>query len=357
MKARLDALRNTLDTAGVEALYVTNLTNIRYLTGFTGSTALLFVDSGDARLFVDPRYHVQAEQQARDVRVARCSNSLEKEALAAVESSGTARLGFEAAHMTVAARDRIAGSLSGLNLVPTSGLIEELRRVKDSAEIAAIRRACALTDDLFVWILDSLKPGIREIDIALNLEFEMRRRGAEAVGFSSIIASGENGAKPHAGASEKPLEVGDLLTMDFGARLDGYNSDITRTVAIQKVDDRQKEIYGIVLEAQRKASAALKPGLSCVDADRVARDCIASYGYGEYFGHGLGHSLGLDVHDGFRLSPMADPQCVITAGEVWTVEPGIYIEGWGGVRIEDDVLVTEAGPEILNAAPKELIVV
>jgi Xaa-Pro aminopeptidase len=194
------------------------------------------------------------------------------------------------------------------------------------------------------------------VDIALELEYQMRKRGAEAVGFASIIGSGENGAKPHAGASDRALQDGDFVTMDYGARVDGYNSDITRTVAIGHVTDKQIAVYNTVLEAQKAAAAALRPGLSCVAADAVARDIIRDAGYGDYFGHGLGHSLGMDVHDGARLSPAAAESERVQVGEVWTIEPGIYIPDWGGVRIEDDVLVTENGPEILTKAPKELIV-
>lgn len=352
---RLNSLRDRFEDAGVEALYVSNLINVRYLTGFTGSTALLFVTRDGAKIFVDPRYWVQAEQQVRGAEVVKCGAALNKEAMAVVREMGLSRLGFEANHLTVAARDTLAEQLPDLEIVATRGIIEEMRLTKDAQEIAATQRACALVDELFDWILGRLKPGVRELDIALDLEHEMRRRGAEAVGFASIIASGVNGAKPHAGASEKPLEAGDFVTMDFGARLDGYNADITRTVAIGHVTDKQREVYDVVLRAQMAAVDALRPGIGYVEADKVARDIIAEAGYGEYFGHGLGHSLGMEVHDGARLSPAA-PEGNVRPGEIWTVEPGIYIPDWGGVRIEDDVLVTDGAPRVLTHAPKELIV-
>jgi len=355
MKARLDTLREKLASEKLDALYVSNLTNVRYLTGFTGSTALLFVTADGAKVFVDPRYWVQAEQQVKNAEVVKCSTGLSQEAFGAVKALNLGRLGFEAGHLTVAARDSLAEQLPDVELVATKDVLESMRLVKDAHEIEATRKACALVDELFTWIQSRLKPGVREVDIALDLEHEMRRRGAEAVGFASIIASGVNGAKPHAGASGKVIEEGDLVTMDFGARVDGYNADITRTVAISRVTDKQREVYEVVLRAQQAAVDALKPGITYVEADKVARDIIAEAGYGDYFGHGLGHSLGMDVHDGARLSPAA-PEGQVRPGAIWTIEPGIYIPDWGGVRIEDDVLVTDGNPRVLTQSPKDLIV-
>lgn len=357
MNDRISALRAKFDTAGIDALYVSNIVNVRYLTGFTGSTAMLFVGRDTASIFVDSRYWLQAEAQVKGADVIRCGVAMANEAFEAVSAMPFDRLGYDAGNLTVASYDKLAEKLPAKTLVKTAGLVEALRLVKDSGEVAAIERACALTDALFTEILDFLKPGVREVDVALELEYQMRKRGAEAAGFASIIASGQNGAKPHAGASEKPIESGDLVTMDFGACLDGYNSDITRTVAVGAITDEQRKVYDIVLKAQLAAVDALRPGVSCVDADKVARDIISEAGYGDNFGHGLGHSLGLDVHDGARLSPAADPECKVQAGEVWTIEPGIYVPGWCGVRIEDDVLVTDSGPRILTHAPKELITV
>jgi Xaa-Pro aminopeptidase len=266
------------------------------------------------------------------------------------------RLGFEAGNLTMSAFDKLAKELPSKTLVKTENLVEALRLLKDSGEIAAIERSCALVDETFNEILNFIKPGVTEADIAIELEYRMRKHGADAPGFETIIASGKNGAKPHAQPSEKAVENGDFVTMDFGARLNAYNSDITRTVAVGAITDEQRKVYDTVLKAQKAAVAALRPGITCVDADKVARDIIAEAGYGEYFGHGLGHSLGLDVHDGARLSPSAEPEAKVRPGEVWTIEPGIYVPDFCGVRIEDDVLVTESGSRVLTHAPKELIV-
>lgn len=355
MKSRLHTLRGKMASDSLDALYVSNLINVRYLTGFTGSTAMLFVYPDAARIYVDPRYWVQADQQVSGAEVVKCGTGLAREAYEALRSAGPKRLGFEALHLTVAARDALAENLPGVELAPTVGLIEAMRLVKDAGEIEAIRKACALVDELFAWIQPRLRPGTREVDIALDLEHEMRRRGAEAVGFATILASGENGAKPHAGVSEKPLAAGEFVTMDFGARLDGYNADITRTVAIGEVSEKHREVYDVVLRAQGAAVEAMRPGAGYVEVDAVARDIITEAGYGEYFGHGLGHSLGLEVHDGARLSPAA-PEGAVRPGEVWTIEPGIYIPGWGGVRIEDDVLVTDGAPRVLTRATRELLI-
>ena len=267
MKDRLNTLREKIASENLDALYVSNLTNVRYLTGFTGSTALLFVAADGARLFVDPRYWVQADQQVGNAEVVKCGTGLNKEAFEAVKGMNLARLGFEANHLTVAARDTLTEQLPDVELVPVKELLEGMRLVKDAHEIEATRKACALVDELFTWIRDRLIPGVREVDIALDLEHEMRRRGAEADGFASIVASGVNGAKPHAGASDKPIETGDFVTMDFGARVDGYNADITRTVAIGRVSDKQREVYDVVMRAQKAAVDALKPGIGALSAE------------------------------------------------------------------------------------------
>lgn len=355
MKSRMDRLREKFDGAEVDALYLEDRYHVRYLTGFTGSTAVLVVTKHGARLFLDPRYWVQGARQVSGAEIVECGAGMTKEAQEAIRDMRIPRLGFDATGLTVARRDALADAMPETKLIATAGLVEDLRLVKDANEIAATKRACALVDEMFDSIQDMLKPGVLERDIALELEYRMRKHGAERIGFDSIIAAGENGAKPHAEPSERPLRYGDLVTMDFGARVDGYNADITRTVAIGEVSDKQRDVYDVTLRAQKAAVAALKPGISYVDADKVARDIIADAGYGEFFGHGLGHSLGLEVHDGARLSPAA-PEGYVRAGEIWTVEPGIYIPDWGGVRIEDDVLVTANGPEVLTHAPKELLV-
>jgi Xaa-Pro aminopeptidase len=274
MITRLNALRAKFDKADIDALYVSNIVNVRYLTGFTGSTAMLFVTRDNAFIYVDSRYWLQAEAQVSGAEVVRCGVTVANEALEAVAAMPFERMGYEAANLTVSALDKLTTQLSGKQLIKTEALVEDLRLIKDDSEIAAVQAACALTDALFDEILGFIKPGVREVDIALELEYQMRKRGAQEVGFASIIASGANGAKPHAGASEKMVEAGDFVTLDFGARLNGYNSDITRTVAVGAISNEQRSVYDVVLKAQEAAVAALRPGISCVNADKVARDII-----------------------------------------------------------------------------------
>jgi Xaa-Pro aminopeptidase len=225
--------------------------------------------------------------------------------------------------------------------------------VKDAGELAVIREAVALADQTFTHILPHLKPGVAERDIAIEIEYFMKRAGAEGEAFGTIVASGARSAMPHGRASTKLLEAGDFVTMDFGARWNGYHSDLTRTVVLGKASDRQREIYAIVREAQETGLRAIRAGVTGKDADAAARKVIEDRGYGDHFGHGLGHGLGRSVHDGGSLSPRSDT--TLAAGMVMTVEPGVYIEGWGGVRIEDDVVVTETGCEVLTRSTKELL--
>lgn len=357
MTSRINRLRTSLASSDIDALYVTHLVNIRYLSGFTGSSGLLLVTPETARLYVDSRYHVQAEQQTSGVEVCRCQSRLTAEAWDDIKTLAPERIGFEATHITVAAHEDLAKGIPGSTLVPVRNLIEELRLVKDEDEIAITRRACAMADELFEWLLGFIKPGMREQDVDVELEYQMRKRGAQGPAFPSIIVSGVNSSKPHGTPSSKVIETGDFITMDFGVRLDGYNSDITRTVAVGKADDKQREVYEVVRKAQAAAVEALRPGIGHLEADAVARDIITEAGYGPKFGHALGHSLGLDVHDGYRLSNVTDPEGKVQQGEIWTVEPGIYIEDWGGVRIEDDVLVTADGSERLTKSTRELIII
>lgn len=359
MLHRLTALREALAARDLDALFVSNITNVRYLTGFTGSAGFLYVDPDAAILFVDSRYVLQARAQTAlgGIEVVYVPGSFEAGALDIVGARPSCRLAFEAASVTVAALDRMRERLGAHTLVPTLDVVEKLRLVKDAGEIAALRRAAAFTDEMFDYVCTLLRPGVREMDVAADLEYRMRKCGADGPAFSSIVASGLNGAKPHAGAGEKVIEAGDLVTLDFGCRAEGYCADITRTVAIGSVTERQREIYGIVLEAQAAGRSALRPGATWKSVDSAARDIITAAGFGSNFGHGLGHSLGLEVHDVLgRLSQHAKDEEVVAANQVWTVEPGIYIEGWGGIRIEDDVLVTPDGPEVLTRAPRELIV-
>jgi len=265
---------------------------------------------------------------------------------------GLAALAIEADHVTLAQRDSLAEKLNGVELTAVKEIVAPLRMVKDAEELARIRAACALVDDAFQWLLEFVRPGRTEREVAIELEYRLKRAGSEKDAFDTIVASGYRSAMPHGRASEKVLEAGDFVTIDFGARVEGYHSDLTRTVVLGRATDRQREVYETVLAANRAGVGAIRAGMEGKEVDAVARAVIEAAGLGEHFGHGLGHGLGLHVHD----HPAFGKTSTVTlqAGMVATVEPGIYLEGWGGVRIEDDVLVTEDGCEVLTHAPRKL---
>lgn len=356
---RLEAVRRALNDCEtpLDALLLTDLDNIGYLTGFTGSTAQAVITPDEAILITDSRYTIQAARECSQfalVETPRGSGGY-GEALQTVLKDRPAlrRVGFEAGQVTVAAWEKLRELSPEVEWVSTENLVEALRQVKDAGEIALIRRAIAVAEAAFLSVKPLLTPGTREQDFALELEFAMRRAGAEKAAFESIVASGALGARPHHHAGPRPFAVGDFVTVDWGASVGGYHSDITRTIGIGAVTDHQREIYAIVMEAQQRAIAAIRPGRTGKDIDAVARDFIAAQGYGEAFGHGLGHSLGRSVHDGPGFSVRTE-SLVLQPGMVLTVEPGIYLEDWGGIRIEEDILVTDSGCEILTHLPNTL---
>ena len=341
----------------LDALLLTDLDNIGYLTGFTGSTAQVVVTPSEALFITDSRYTVQAARECAgftQVETPRGSGGY-GEALQSVlkERPSVQKLGFEAGNVTVTAWEKLRELSPKLEWIGTESIVENLRMVKDAGEIATIRFAIAVAEAAFLSVKHLLVPGTREQDFALELEYAMRRGGAEGTAFESIVASGSQGARPHHHAGPRPFVTGDFVTIDWGACVDGYNSDITRTVGIGEVSSRQREVYAVVLEAQRLAIAAIRPGATGKEIDAIARDYISAQGFGDAFGHGLGHSLGRDVHDGPGLSVRSD-SLILSPGMILTVEPGIYLEDWGGVRIEEDILVTENGCEVLTSLPNEL---
>jgi len=353
-EARQAAVRAQFDRLGVEALLVTHPPNVRYLTGFTGSSALLLLRPGSTTLVTDFRYATQAPLEAgpsADVvvdqvhvwdRLARHLGAMQVTTLGVEAHVLTLR---EAERLTAAARCR---------LVPTSGVVEELRAAKAPAEVAAIRAAAALAQEALAAALPAVEPGQREYEVAARLEHELRRRGSEGHPFPTIVASGPRSALPHARTSARELGRGEWLLLDFGAQVDGYCADLTRTVVVGgRADGRQREVYGVVEEAQRRARAQVRAGMRGVDADALARDVIRGRGFGDAFGHSLGHGLGLEVHEAPRLSPTAEAP--LPAGAVVTIEPGIYLPGWGGVRLEDDVHLAPGGPELLSDGRVELV--
>jgi Xaa-Pro aminopeptidase len=353
-EARIEALRSAAQGAGVEALLVTNLTNVRYLTGFSGTNGQLLVGPDGAVFFTDPRYAARAADLVRGAEVSIYSSRLADVLIEHLAAAGVSRLGIEAQTMTVAARDDLAGRLEGVELVSTSGVVEDHRRAKDESEVAAIREAAAIADDAFGWVLDRLAPGRTEKEVALDLEMRIRTHGADDISFPPIVGTGALSAHIHHTPSDRPLAPGDLVLLDFGARVRGYCSDLTRTVILGPAPDEQRELYARLLEAQASGISAIEAGVSGADVDRAARALIEAAGDGDDFGHGLGHGVGLDIHEAPRLR--WDSRDTLVAGDVVTVEPGVYRVGWGGIRIEDCALVTESGCEVLTAAPrKELI--
>lgn len=350
---RLSKLQAVLSEEKLDAVLVTSPYNLRYISNFTGSTGLAVVTQTEAFFVTDFRYTKQAEDQAKGFKIIRNVGPIFNEVAKIVNDLNIETLGFEDAHVSFRNYDELESLLSS-DLVPISGMVEELREIKDEEEIATIKAACAISDAAFTYILDYIKPGVSEIEIANKLDFFMRDKGATGVSFDTIVASGYRSAMPHGVASHKLIEQGDFVTLDFGCYYKGYVSDMTRTVSVGEPDPKLKEIYAIVLDAQLKVNASAKAGLSGIEVDSIARDYITGKGYGENFGHSNGHGIGLEVHEGPSTSQKAPK--ILVPNNVITNEPGIYIEGLGGVRIEDDLLITETGNEVLTFSPKELII-
>jgi len=351
---RLKAVRELMEThdPGLGVLVVASPENRRYLTGFTGSAGAAVVSPTEALLVTDFRYIDQAQAECPGWEVVRQGPVLVDTLAEVVARLGPKAVGFERDHATFGFYQDLADRLKGLQLVPTANIIESLREVKDEDEIGVIREAAAIADRALEEVLPLLRPGVAERDVALEIEYRMRKLGADGAAFATIVASGERSALPHGRASDKLLAAGDFVTIDMGAVVRGYHSDLTRTFILSPATDRQKEVYRLVREAQAKALASVRPGLTGKEVDAVARDLISGRGHGEHFGHGLGHGVGLAVHEGPRLSPTGET--VLRAGNVVTVEPGIYVTGWGGVRIEDLCVVRPDGVEVLSRFSKEL---
>lgn len=352
-ETRLIKLRRELSEAGVESLLVSSPLNINYLSGFTGDSGWLLVTQGSQYLITDFRFMIQAKEEAPGSTVVIHQGNMLETLNDLVQRQNLRELGFEAQHCSYESYKRMESALSGITLTGQKAIVEELRKIKDSGEIELVRQAVAVSDGAFEHVLSYIRPGVSEFEIAARLEYFMRRQGAQKPSFDTIIGSGYRGALPHGTASQRKVETGDLIVLDFGADKDSYCSDITRTVAVGKASQEQRKIYAIVLEAQLAALEAVKPGKQCCEIDRVAREIIAGHGYGDYFGHGLGHGVGMEVHESPALN--ARNQAELVPGMIITVEPGIYIDGWGGVRIEDMVLVTAQGCEILTESKKEFL--
>jgi Xaa-Pro aminopeptidase len=356
---RAARLRSRLTEVACDALLVTNLTNVRYLGGFTGSAALLLVPADEAAepVFVtDGRYRDQATSELADAGVtARTVIAMEEDgrrrALAGA-AVGLGRLGLEAENVTWAQKRRFAADwFPDAQLVPTAGLVESLRLVKDAGEVARIQAACEMADAALAAVRHRLGEGPTEAEVALELEWQMRRLGAEGPSFETIVASGPNGAMPHHRAGDRRIADGDLVVLDFGALVDGYHSDMTRTVMVGEPSDTQARMYAVVREAQAAGVAAVKAGAEASAVDDACRSVIREAGWDEAFLHATGHGVGLDIHEPPRVARTAD--AMLSDGQVVTVEPGVYLAEHGGVRIEDTVVVTSEGCRTLTLAHKE----
>ena len=350
---RLENLREAMEPAGIDAMWVSQPENRRYLSGFSGSAGSLFITAQNALLATDGRYTEQAGKQSPEyqiIHMAGPGGEWFKEMLASMGEAK--RVGFEESHVTVATHRRLAELCgeAGKELVPVGDITEVIRAVKDDAERDSLISAIRITDEAFVEVRDGLEPGVSEQDVAWRIEMAMRNRGAESIAFELIVASGPNGAMAHHRPSGEPIAVGAPIVIDIGARVDGYHADMTRTICIGDHDDQFRRIYDTVLTAQETAMATIEAGMTGEQADTLARTIIEKAGHGPEFSHSLGHGVGLAVHEYPRLGQRAPD--ILTEGMIFTVEPGIYISGWGGVRIEDVVELKDGRCRVLSAAPK-----
>ena len=352
--SNLDRIRLKLAADEITAIAITNMPNIRWATGFSGSFGVLIVTTDSGVLITDSRYRIQAADECSGLPTATFANPTEavdflKEQ---IQQLGLRSLAFDHNQVTVATLEKWTKKFEGVALNPVDDPIDALRMIKTSDEVAKIRAACALTDSFLERLLAMARPGVTERALLWALEDMLREAGATAA-FAPIVLSGPRTARPHGNPSDRCLQDGDFITFDIGARLDGYCSDITRTVVLGKASDRQREVYEQLLKAQVACIDAIKPGMEGKDIDGLARKVLDEKDLGKFFGHGLGHGLGALVHDTGRLSPIIEQ--TIEVGQVWTIEPGVYIEDFGGARIEDDIVMTESGCEVLTKFPKHLI--
>jgi Xaa-Pro aminopeptidase len=351
---RLAKLRQRLAEERLEALLVTSLPNVHYLTGFSGSAGVLLVTSGDSILFTDPRYDLQAHEQVRESRVVITSGNALTVAARRSNRSRARRLGIESGAVSFETHQRLRQLLPKKLLIPTAGWVETLRIEKDEGEIEQIRRAVEVASRAFSETLPLVRPGIREIEVAAEIEYRMRRYGAEKPSFETIVAFGERTALPHARAGARALQPGECVLMDLGAMLDGYASDMTRTVFLGNPSRKAARMYRAVWEAQKEAEETVRAGVECAAVDRAARRVLDRYGYGKYFTHSTGHGVGREIHELPRIAKKQRARLPERA--VITVEPGVYLPGFGGIRIEDIVVVRKTGAEILTQTPKDLTV-
>jgi len=350
---RLAGLRDAMSALGAGGFLVTNLHNVSYLTGFTGSSGFVLVTAGKAVFITDFRYKSQSAEEVSGFDIVIQKSRWTEDVSGLARDMGIKRMAFESRDMSFELHRALSEKLAGVELVPSKGTVEKLRMVKDEDEVRRITEAVKRAERGFIENASRVTPGMVEKETALGLEVNIRSAGSLKVPFDIIVASGHRAALPHGIASDRVMSEGDTVIIDFGGEAYGYQSDITRSGVLGRPDAKQAEIYDIVLEAQRRAIETVRPGVACKDVDLAARDFIASKGYGDYFGHGLGHGVGLEVHEGPSVSYMSDD--VAGPGMIFTVEPGIYLPDWGGFRIEDMVLVTDDGCTLLTSLSRDMV--
>ncbi len=349
---RLENLNKKIGVENLDAIILSKPENIFYFSGFRGDSTILLIGKNFRKLITDSRYTEQATLQTSDFEIVEQSGGLIKKLAEEIKNSGAKNLGFEGRVLTFDEYNNLQGNLSGVELKSVE--VDSLRQIKDAAEIANIRRACEIGDRAFAEVLNFIKAGVSEIEVAAELENFMRRFGSEKPAFDTIVASGARGSLPHGIASDKIIGDGEFVTLDFGAKFNSYCSDMTRTICVGKASDRQREIYNAVLDAQLHGLEIIRAGKSGREIDAAVRERLSRADLGKYFTHALGHSLGLEIHEEPRLSRFSTCES-LEAGMIVTDEPGVYIAGVGGLRIEDTVLVTDAAVETLTKAPKTLI--
>ncbi|MHB1457275.1 MAG: M24 family metallopeptidase [Armatimonadota bacterium] len=350
--SRLVRVKKYLLEQKIDAILVSNLLNVRYLSGYTGSSARLLITPDDAYIITDSRYEMQVCIECADYTLVLIDGQWETTAVALIKDLSLKIVVFEGDSLSYSEWYSISSALQDTKVLPADNYIAKMRLVKDDDEINLIRKAAHIVDATYAEITSFICDGITEQELSVEIDCELRRNGAVKEGADTIAISGPRSALIHGKATDRIIRKGDLVLMDFSANYEGYHSDITRTVLIGEPDSRQEEIYSIVLEAQKLAINMIKPGIAGYDVDAAARDYIIEHGYGDYFSHGLGHGLGLHIHDSPAFSRYS--KLILEKGIVATVEPGIYIPEWGGIRLEDDILVTDSGCEILTAAPKSI---
>ena len=357
IKKRLKIFKNKIEKENkeIEGFLVTNLKNLYYLTGFDGEGSALITNRNNY-LLTDSRYTEQAEKESSNFKIITDDPKKKNARVLAmkkiIERNKINKIAFESIDLNYADFIKYSDSFQSVEFLPTKNIVEQIRMLKDKEEIIKMKKAAQITTESLKEVFEIMEPGVRELEIASELAYTMRKKGAQKEAFETIVVSGERSSLPHGKPSEKKINEGELIIIDVGANYHSYNSDITRTIIIGRENKKQKKIFSIVSDAQKASLEFLKPGVKCKEVDFVARDIIAKKGYGKYFGHGLGHGVGLDIHEIPRVSSNDDT--ILLPGMVVTIEPGIYLPEVGGVRIEDSVLITEEGYEILTWFPKIL---